>query len=208
MAVALAYTVLERNDSQQITFTDTSTGWGGSNPNFTSIQSLTSKTYALTLNIIINSPSSTITCDTIDLYVLNGSTQFTSQSQLVFNIDASKLTVSGVPLGISTTNLTDGIWDTTYNLQYYIGGIWTTLSTLSQSILVYGQVQTAVYNKLVQLPMLYQMQVSSRVINETAFFYTYLQAIEKSAFVAKRTELIAMLETLQRMLLNGSIYPW
>jgi hypothetical protein len=208
MAVSLAFTVLERNDSQQITFTDTSTGWGGSNPNYNQILALTSQTYALTLNITVNSPSSSITYDPIDLYVLNGSTTFTSQSQLVFNIYSSNLKVSGSPLGISTTPLPDGIWDITYNLLYYTGGIWTTLSTLSNSILVYGQIKSAVYDRLMQVPQLYQLKASSRIINETAFFYTYLQAIEKSAFVAKRTELIAMLETLQRLLLNGSIYPW
>lgn len=208
MALSLEYTVLERNDSQQITFTDTSTGWNATTPEYTLVRALTNNTYALTLDITINSPSSTITCDPIDLYVLNGSVQFLTQSQLVFNVNTSNLKVSGNPLGLSTTLLTDGIWDTTYNLLYYTGGAWTTLATLSQSILVYGQVKSAVYERLMQVPQLYQLKASSRVINETAFFYTYLQAIEKSAYVAKRTELIAMLETLQRLLLNGSTYPW
>lgn len=208
MALSLEYTVLERNDSQQITFTDTSTGWNATTPEYTLVIALTNNTYALTLDITINSPSSTITCDPIDLYVLNGSVQFLTQSQLVFNVNTSNLKVSGNPLGLSTTLLTDGIWDTTYNLLYYTGGAWTTLATLSQSILVYGQVKSAVYERLMQVPQLYQLKASSRVINETAFFYTYLQAIEKSAYVAKRTELIAMLETLQRLLLNGSTYPW
>ncbi len=204
--VTLGYTVLERNDAEQITFTDTSTGWG--TPNFTQIQALTSQTYALTLQITITSPSSVITYDTIDLYVLNGSIHFTAQSQMVFNINASNLTLNGVPLGLSISTLTDGIWDITYNLLYYTGGVWTTLSTLSNSILVDGLVQVEVYNRLMNVPNLYQLQIGSRVINETMFMYTYLQAIEKSAFVAKRTELINELETLQRLLLNGSIYPW
>lgn len=205
--VTLSYTVLERNDSQQITFTDTSTGWA-STPEYTLVRALANQTYALTLDITITTPSSVIIYDNLDLYVLNGSTNFTTQSQLVFNVNASNLKVSGVPLGLSTTDLPDGIWDTTYNLLYYTGGVWTTLSTVSTSILVYGQVQNQVYNKLMQVPQLYQLHASSRVINETMFYYTYLQAIQKSAFVAKRTELINELETLQRLLLNGSIYPW
>src|SRR5208283_4856981 len=141
--VSLAYTVLERNDSEQITFTDTSTGW--TSPPLGSFVSYktanpTSSQYAITLGIVINSTSSAITYDNIDLFVLNGSVQFTNQSQLVFNISANNLTVGGNPLGTSTTQLTDGIWDTVYTIWVGNGTTWLSYTTaLSQSILVYSQ---------------------------------------------------------------------
>lgn len=209
MAVSLNYTVVERNDSKTITFTDTSTGWNtGGDPNFTSIRALTSHTYALTLGITITSSTSAITYDDIDLYTIAPTVPFTQQSDMVFTIDASKLKISGVAIGDSNTELPDGIWDVTYNLLTYSGSAFSTTRTFSQGILIYGVVKSKVYNRLRQVPNLYQLQSSYREINEIAFYNTYLESIQKSAFVAKRTELIAMLETLQRLLLNGSNYPW
>ena len=57
MALALDLTVVQRNDSKLITFTDTSTGWGTEgDPSYTAIESKTdvSPTYALVLNITLN----------------------------------------------------------------------------------------------------------------------------------------------------------
>jgi len=208
MALTLALDIEERNDSELITFTDTTTNWNvGGNINFTSIQARTSQTYSLTLDITINTPTSVIIYDTIDLYVLHGGA-FSVQTDLVFPINATNLTVSSVPLGDANTLLPDGIWDIVYKVQHYSGGVWSDVANLPLYILVDGQVKNQVYNKLMQVPKIYSNLGPSRDIQEAQLYYTFLQAIEKSAYVAKKVELIDMLETLQRLLLNGSNYPW
>lgn len=207
--INLNFSVLERNDSKLITFTDTSTGWGtNSDPNYTSIRSLASNTYALTMDIVINTTSGITTCDTIDLYTIAATTPFAAQSDLVFPIDSTILKVNGNALGTSNFQLYDGIWDVTYKVLHFTGSAWTTLRTFTQSILVYGKSKTAVYDRLRLVPDLHEIGNSYREIQETLFYYTYLQAIEKSAFLAQKSQLLTMLETLERLLLNGSNYPW
>jgi hypothetical protein len=207
--ITLNYSVLERNDSKVLTLTDTSTGWGtDTDINFTSIRALSNLTYAITAIITINTTDSSTLYDQIDLYSLTATTPFVSQSNMVFPIDATKLTISASALGDINTLLPDGIWDIQYNLLHYVGGAWTIIHTITQSVLVYGQTKTAVYNRLRQVPDLDETGNSYRDIQEALFYYTYLQAIEKSAFIAKKVDLLQMLQTLERLLLNGSNYPW
>lgn len=203
--VSLNFTVLERNDNCLITFTDTSTTWGS--PSYTSIQPLTSLGYGLTMSIAITTTSGTVTYDTIDLTTVT-SLPWSTQSALLFPVSAANLKVSGVPYGLNTVELPDGIWAIAYSLVSYVGGVWTTLSTVSQSVLVIGQSQSAVYNRLMMIPNLYEIKNNYREIQEVLFYYTYLEAIQKSAFLAQQNQLINMLSTLQRLLLNGSNYPW
>jgi len=207
--IALNLSLLERNDSKLLTFTDTSTGWGTSgDPDVTAIQALSSQTYALTLSITIHTTTSSTIYDTIDLYGKGLATPFTAQSDLVFALNCSNFTVSGNPLGDSTTLFPDGIYDLTYNVQHYTGGVWTTLRTVTLYALVYGQVKSEVYDKLRQVPILYSYTEPPRNILEAELYNTFLESIEKSAYIAKKTELLDMLETLERLLLNGSNYPW
>lgn len=207
MAIVLGLSVVERNDSKLLTFSDTSTGWGtGGDPNVTDIAVRTDLTYSLTLSITIHQPNSDIIYDLIDLYTING--PFATTADLVFPISAANLKVSGSALGDTTTNLPDGIYDITYKLQHYVTGAWVDLYTLTEYALVYGQVKYQVYDKLRQLPILYEYTNPPRDILEAELYNTFLQSIEKSAYIAKKTELVDMLETLQRLLLNGSNYPW
>jgi len=207
--IALNLSVLERNDSKLLTFTDTTVGWGtGGDPDVIAIAARTSQTYSLTLSVTIHQPNSSIIYDLIDLYGKGLATPFTGQTDLVFALNASNFTVNGNPLGDSTTNLPDGIYDLTYKIQHYVTGSWVDINSITMYILVYGQVKSQVYDKLRQIPILYQYTTPPRDILEAELYNTFLQSIEKSAYIAKKTELIDMLETLQRLLLNGSTYPW
>jgi hypothetical protein len=207
MALALNLSVVERNDSRLITFTDTSTGWGtGGDPTVTVIAARTGLTYSLTMDITINTSTEVIVCDQIDLYGKGVATPFTVQSDLVFELDDTTILVSGTGVG---DVLPDGVWDITYKVQYYTGGVWTDIDVKTFSILVYGDIKTQVYNRLRQIPNLYSKGIlMSRDVQEPLLYYTFLQSIEKSAYVARKSELLDMLETLERLLLNGSNYPW
>jgi hypothetical protein len=210
MALALNLSTVEQNDSKLITFTDTSTGWGTEgDPSYTDIEAYTSQTYALTLDLTINTPSGSTVYDTIDLYGKGLVAPFVAQTDLVFAIDATMILESEVAYGTSSTLLPDGIWDIVYKVQYYTGGAWTIIDSKSESLLVYGQIKKSVYDKLRLVPRWTESDVSKyRDIQEASYYYTYLQSIEKSAFIARKEELIEMLETLQRLLINGSNYPW
>lgn len=208
MALALDLSAVERNDNKLLTLTDTSTGWNtGGDPNFTSIAARTSQTYSLTLDITINTTTSVIVYNQIDCYVLHGGA-FAAQTDLVFALDASKFIYGTAPLGTSATLLPDGIYDVVYKVQHWNGSSWDDIDVKSLSILVYGQIKQKVYDKLRKVPKWSECPDGYRDINEASYYYTFLQSIEKSAFVARKSELLQMLETLERLLLNGSNYPW
>lgn len=207
MALTLDLSVVEQNDSKLITFTDTSTDWGS--PAVSSLAAVTTQTYSLILDITINTTTDTVVYNTIDLYGKGLATPFVTQADLVFAIDATMLLDTGVALGTVSTLLPDGIWDLTYRVQHYVTGAWVTVATKTMSILVSGQVRKAVYDKLRLVPRWTESDVSKyRDIQEASYYYTYLQSIDKSAYIAFKDDLIQMLETLQRLLINGSNYPW
>jgi len=207
MALVLDLSVEEQNDSKVITFTDTSTGWG--TPAVTDIAARTSLTYSLILDITVNTPTGATVYDTIDLYGKGLATPFVTQADLVFALDASMIFDNSEVLGTADTLLPDGIWDLIYRVQYYTGGAWTTVATKTMSILVSGQITKAVYDKLRLVPRWTDSDAGKyRDIQEAGYYYTYLQSIEKSAFIARKVELLDMLATLQRLLINGSNYPW
>lgn len=209
MALTLALSALERNDSKILTLTDTTTNWGsGGNIDYTSIKGISNQTYSLTATITVETPNSVQQFDAIDLHELHGS-DFVTQSDLVFPIGATNLKISEVPYGDSNTLLPDGIYTVVYTVNYYNVSAWETYATLTVQILVYGQVKTDVYNKLRVVPNLYDSSVCrSKEVQDALLYYTYLESIEKSAFIARKDELLQMLETLQRLILNGSNYPW
>lgn len=207
MALALNLSVVERNDGKLITFTDTSTGWGtDGDPDVTDLVARSSNVYSITMNITVNTPTAVIVCDQIDLYGIAG--PFLTQSDLVFELNYNDILSNGQ--GIDNDQiLPDGIWDITYKVQHYSGGEWLDIDVRTFSVLVYGDVRIKVYNRLRQVAQgLVYDNCTSRSIQESLLYYTLLKSIEKSAFVARKEELLSMLETLERLLLNGSNYPW
>lgn len=211
MALSLNLSTEERNDSKVITITDISTGWGtDTDPSYTVIKAFNdvSAIYSLILTVTINSVSGTTVYDPIDLYTINN-TPFATQADMVFPINASILKVSSQSIGDSNTLLPDGIWDISYTLKKKVSSVWTDYLTKTVSVLVYGQVQKQVYDKLRLVPEYYDSKkTTQRNIQESLLYYTFLQSIEKNAYIAKKEQLLEMLETLQRLLLNGSNYPW
>lgn len=196
MALSLNLAVSERNDNKVLTLTDASTGWGtGGDLNFTDIDDINHFLY-VQINITSNANSSPIITS-----VVNIPGPFVTQSDITIDIDAST-----IGLGTIDTLLPDGIYDITYYISDELDVV-EYIKTLSA--LIIGQSQKAVYNKLRLLPIFYNSKTCKiRDVNEAKLYYAFLRSIEKNAYIAKRTELLEMLETLQRLLLNGSNYPW
>jgi hypothetical protein len=140
--------------------------------------------------------------DQVDLYVLN-SGPFTDVSQLVFTITAALLGDTADSL------LEDGLYALEYNVSYQGSdqiGTKELTQLLEVTILVYGQVKVAVYDKYRQIPAWCNCEDQDALwkIMETDLLGAYLTAIETSAYIAKTEELINMLIVLDDMVKNGS----
>jgi hypothetical protein len=209
MALSLNFSSVQRNDNKVLTITDTSTGWGtGSDPNFTSIQSISGLTYSLTLDITVKQQSiPDIVFDTLDLGSYG---PFATQTDLIFNLDSSVLKINTIPYSTALIMLPDGVYDMVYKVSHYTGGVWVTVNSLSASYLIDGTIRNKVYNKLRQIPVIYYNKDYSnkREVMDAIFAFAYLDSIEKSAYIARKEELLTMLETLNRFYLNGSYFTW
>jgi hypothetical protein len=158
---------------------------------------------AITLDTTVTGVSNTAQVkDQVDLYALNTG-PFTDQSELVFTITSDLLGDGADEL------LEDGLYALEYNVTYtgedQLGATEVT-QLLEVTILVYGQVKVAVYDKYRQIPAWCDCQDSDALwkIMETDLMGAYLTAIETSAFIAKTEELINMLIVLDDMVKNGS----
>ncbi len=160
---------------------------------------------ALTLDTTITGVSNTPVAKTqVDLYALNTG-PFTDQSELVY-------TITSQLLGDGTDDLLeDGLYALEYNVTYdgedQAGGSPNPQTQLLEvTILVYGQVKVAVYDKYRQIPAWCDCKDDDALFNimETDICGAYLVAIETSAYLAKTEELINMLIVLDDMVKNGS----
>jgi len=160
---------------------------------------------ALTLDTTITGTNNTpVAKSQIDLYALNTG-PFTDQSELVYTITAALLGDSADSL------LIDGLYALEYNVTYDgedqdVGNPNPQTQLLEVTILVYGQVKVAVYDKYRQIPAWCNCQDHDALhkILETDLCGAYLTAIETSAYLAKTEELINMLIVLEDMVENGS----
>jgi hypothetical protein len=197
MAVSLALDYTERNDNKLITLTDVSTGW--STPAGIDISSLS------LIVSITTSDNVKVTYSAIDLVAKNSIQATTSQSELIFTLDASELNVNGIPLGANTDVLPDGIYEFIYTLNN--GDI--TGDVLDNFELVEGVVRNGVYNALRQIPILYECnECKSKEILDAIFAYGYLNSIRAGGYVAKTEELLDQLYVLERLLNYGTTYTW
>ena len=140
--------------------------------------------------------------DQVDLYAEFGG-PWTDVSQLVYTITAELLGDAADSL------LEDGLYALEYNVTYtgedQLGA--TELTQLFEvTILVYGQVKVAVYDKYRQIPAWCNCEDHDALfkIMETDICGACLTAIETSAYIAKTEELINMLIVLDDMVKNGS----
>jgi hypothetical protein len=197
MAVSLALEYTERNDNKLITLTDVSTGWSipaGSDIN----------TLSLIVSITTSDDVKT-TYSAIDLVAKNSIQAGTTQSELIFTIDASELNVTGTPLGTNTDVLPDGIYEFIYTLNN--GDV--TGDILDEFVLMEGNVRNAVYNAMRKIPILYQCdECKSKEILDAIFAYGYLNSIRAGGYVAKTEELLDQLYVLERLLEYGTTYTW
>ena len=206
----LALSFVESNDNTKlvmtdITGTDGATDWGvGANPNYDHIDG---SDYDLELDIVITTADGTeTTYDTIDLYAEFG--PFVSYNNLSFDIDCTQLKVDGVAIGTDEDEIPDGIWGITYTLVDLADSLNNV--EYSGNILINGVVKQKVYEMLKDIPMTYQYgeNVDSYQIREAMFAYSYLIAIESSAYISKKVELLNQLGVLERIVSNGSNNTW
>lgn len=215
MAVDLSLTYSQSNDNKTLTFTDatgvydavTNTGgWGTPNTAVTDIDG-TAGTLSLTITVV--TPDGETTYDAIDLFTVFGDGGFSTVNDLVFAINASHLESSGTALGTSDTELPDGIYEVSYTYTDVSGNDPGSTDTYTEDTLVDGQVRNSVYELLRVVPVIYACnECRCEEMYEAQFSYSYLKAMEYSAFVAKKEELIDQLETLQGIVLNGSKCTW
>ena len=158
---------------------------------------------AITLDTTITGVSNVATpASQVDLYALNTG-PFTDQSELVFTITSDLLGLGADAL------LPDGLYALEYNVTYDgtdQGAANPVTQLLEVTVLVYGQVKVAVYDKYRQIPAWCNCKDDDALfkIMETDLMGAYLTAIETSAFIAKTEELINMLIVLDDMVKNGS----
>jgi hypothetical protein len=197
MAIVLDLEYTERNDNKLLTLTDISTGWA--TPAGGDITTLSLQVSISTADNV------TVDYDMINLVTKYNITAATTQSELVFQLDASDFTVSGTPLGTNVDQLPDGIYEFTYVLD---NGL-VTAQILNDFQLVEGIVRNGVYNLMRKIPVLYNCdECKSKQILDAIFAYGYLNSMRAGGYVAKTEELLDQLYVLERLLNYGSSYTW
>lgn len=159
---------------------------------------------AATLDTTITGVDETAVVKTqIDLIAQYG--PFATQADMIY-------TVTAALLGDATDSLLlDGLYQLTYNISYTGDGVVNTKTdTLVVTILVYGQVKVATYEKLRTIPVQYMCVdgCPSAEISEADLCGAYLSGIENSAYIAKTEELLDMLVVLDNIINNGSDITW
>ena len=130
---------------------------------------------------------------------------FATQADMVYTITAALLGDA------ADSVLIDGLYEITYTVTYSGDGVINTKTdTLITTILVYGVVKAATYEKLREVSTLYMCTAGcpSPEINEADLCGAYLSGIENSAYTAKTEELLDMLVVLTNIINNGSKITW
>jgi hypothetical protein len=163
------------------------------------VTEITGATLDTTITGVSNVPTP---ASQVDLYAEFGG-PWTDVSELVYTITSDLLGDGADQL------LEDGLYALEYNVTYTGEdqlGATTVTQLLEVTILVYGQVKVAVYDKYRQIPAWCDCKDDDALhfILETDLCGAYLTAIETSAYIAKTEELINMLIVLDDMVKNGS----
>jgi len=169
------------------------------------VTALVTEITAATLDTTVTGVSNTPQVKSqVDLYSEFGG-PWTDISELVYTITSDLLGDGADAL------LEDGLYALEYNVTYagtdQDAGQPNPITQLFEvTVLVYGQVKVAVYDKYRQIPAWCNCQDNDKLheILETDLCGAYLTAIETSAYIAKTEELINMLIVLDDMVENGS----
>lgn len=233
MALTLDLTYSQSNDAETLTLTDNAgtyvlvdneSGWetgGATNPDVADIVAATDTTtgskYHLVLDITVtDKEGNESTYSDIDLYQIADTVPFTDASDLVFPLTADTIATyvdgdmtAGTAMGSSGDMLDDGVYELTYTLRDNAAP-QATVATMSEDIVVDGDVRIDVYNKLRQIQVDYDFEDvdTSRDVMEALLSYSYLQSIEAASAVAMTEELVNMLYTLDKLSSDGSHYTW
>lgn len=160
---------------------------------------------AATLNTKITTPSAAaVIKSTVDLYAEFATPPFGSQNDMVYTITSALLGDS------PDTLLLDGLYELDYALTATAPNGGTKNYALNVTILVYGQVKVATYEKLRNISTLYMCKDGAvkEDIAEADLCGAYLSSIENSAYVAKTEELLNMLTVLDDLIKNDSNLTW
>lgn len=198
--MALELTMVQRNDNKLITFTDTGS-WDG----IATIADISSGELTLTITIQTTSGSA-VEYTGIDVYdKFDG--PFSTQSDMVYEIDPSMLIVSGGSTALGTDD--DVFPDGVYTISYvYDNGI-DEASSFSRYVLVDGVVANKVYTLLRSIPAKYECGgPHEKQILSIMYANTYLQAMHASSIMVNVTYILNELETLEDILANGNLYTW
>lgn len=179
-------------------FVSTGTGTLGAGDEVTPVTPYASEITAATLDTTVTGVDGVADAKTqVDLYAEFG--PFSSQNDMVYTITAALLGDA------ADSVLEDGLYALTYSLTTPLG-----VTTLSVTILVYGIVKVATYEKLRNINVWYMCTdgCPTDEIQEADLCGAYLSSIENSAYVAKTEELLNMLTVLNNIILNGSNITW
>lgn len=209
MALTLASTVTQSGDNKTITVTDATgvydagsnpTGWGAPN---TALSAIASGNLTLTITITTSDGTST-TYDAIDLHDTFLTGGHTTVSDLVYPLTCDMLTASGTALGTSSDEFPDGLYAMIYTCTEPTPDVHT-----DSTVLIDGQVKTAIYEMLRTIPTKYECQdYHEKDIMDIIFTKGYYDAMIATAVVGREDQVIDQLYVLERLVTNGSSYTW
>ena len=218
MALSLALTYVQSNDTSTLQMTDATTeagsgGWGqGGNITYTDTGgNINGTDHTLTLDISITT-SDTVTnvYDTIDLFDTFGPFA-TYPDDMVFEITPDLLinSVSGSALGLVADPLPDGIWAITYTVVADPLGSPSDYASLEESILVDGTVRVKVYDQLRLIPTTY-LNLNASPSNCPAYLeirnglvkFGLFRGMVATVSNSRQNEMLDILDTMERLTIN------
>lgn len=223
MALILDLSYSQSNDGTTLTLTDSAgeytvnnvNGWGSPNDEeYTLIvasgdsASYVPDKYHLTLDVTVTDKDGVeTTYDQINLYNHRGSA-FAAATDLTWDFTPADFIESSTAMGAATDKLDDGTYAIIYKLAYNDDA--AVQSSVTESILIDGDVRYDVYNKLRQVPVDYDNENidKSKDVMEALMGYCYLTAINAGGAVAMTEEISTQLYTLDKLLSDGSKYSW
>lgn len=183
--MGLALENSQTNDALTLTLTDAST-WGVDLPAYTTVTSAI-------LTLTYKTPSNTSGSTTYTKNVTSIFTGASSTSDLVFPITSVDVGLGG---GVQ---LPDGIWTVTYTV---IANSTTYTFDSDLELLLDAIIKAEVYKKVATMSSLYFANNNYFVkpIDDILLLNSLYEAMLKSAYVAKQTEILNILDVLQRLI--------
>lgn len=204
--------IVQSNDAVTLQINDTAGiydasintgGWGTPNPDVTQINGTTLHLY-LDISVATSNGTETV-YDQIELFDNFG--PFTTINDLSFNITPDLLISGSTAMGTSDEELVDGWYSITYS---FIDDTLTfTDSTVTEELLVKGKVQKKVTQGLKDIPYSTSWVLFNHDYKEwydiiyPMYYKGLLDGIVAEESIARKSIILDMLATLERLLNNG-----